>query len=54
MYVIYIYIYIYIYVSAYVHNYYIAVETVFYGNLGTEHKCPDYQSGLILQVSLYV
>ena len=29
------------------------VEPVYYGHLGTVHKCPDYQGVLIFQVSLY-
>ena len=29
------------------------VEPMCYGHLGTTHKCPDYQSVLIFQVSLY-
>ena len=28
------------------------VELVYYGHLGTNHKCPDYQGVLIFQVSL--
>ena len=29
------------------------MEPVYYGHLGTNHKCPDYQGVLISQVSLY-
>ena len=29
------------------------VEPVYYGYLGTNKKCPDYQGVLIFQVSLY-
>ena len=29
------------------------VEPVYYGHLGTDQKCPDYQGVLIFQVSLY-
>ena len=29
------------------------VEPVYYGHLGTNKKCPDYQGVLIFQVSLY-
>ena len=29
------------------------VEPVYYGNPGTNKKCPDYQGVLIFQVSLY-
>ena len=29
------------------------VEPVYYGHLGTNHKCHDYQGVLIFQVSLY-
>ena len=29
------------------------VEPVYYGHLGINKKCPDYQGVLILQVSLY-
>ena len=29
------------------------VEPVYYGHLGTDKQCPDYQSVLIFQVSLY-
>ena len=29
------------------------VEPVYYGHLGTNKKCPDYQDVLIFQVSLY-
>ena len=28
-------------------------EPVYYGHLGTNKKCPDYQGVLIFQVSLY-
>ena len=31
----------------------VCVEPVYYGHLGTTHKCPDYQGVLIVQVSLY-
>ena len=31
----------------------VCVEPVYYGHLGTNHKCPDYQGVLIVQVSLY-
>ena len=30
-----------------------SAHTVYYGHLGTNHKCPDYQGVLIFQVSLY-
>ena len=29
------------------------VEPVYYGHLGTNQRCPDYQGVLIFQVSLY-
>ena len=29
------------------------MEPVYYGHLGTNHKCPDYEGALIVQVSLY-
>ena len=29
------------------------VEPVYYGHLGTNQKCPDYQGILIFRVSLY-
>ena len=29
------------------------VEPVYYGHLGTNKKCPDYQGVLIFQVNLY-
>ena len=29
------------------------VEPLYYGHLGTNKKCPDYQGVLIFQVSLY-
>ena len=29
------------------------MEPVYYGHLGTNQKCPDYQGVLIFQVSLY-
>ena len=29
------------------------VEPVYYGHLGTNQRCPDYQGLLIFQVSLY-
>ena len=29
------------------------VKPVYYGHLGTNKKCPDYQAVLIFQVSLY-
>ena len=29
------------------------VKPVYYGHLGTEKKCPDYQGVLIVQVILY-
>ena len=29
------------------------VEPVYYGHLGTNQRCPDYQGVLIIQVSLY-
>ena len=29
------------------------VEPVYYGHLGTNQRCPDYQGILIFQVSLY-
>ena len=31
----------------------ITVEPVYYGHLGTDKKCPDYQGVLIFQVILY-
>ena len=35
------------------HNYIYIVEPVYYGHLGTNQRCPDYQGVLIFQVSLY-
>ena len=29
------------------------MEPVYYGHLGSNQKCPDYQGVLIVQVSLY-
>ena len=29
------------------------VEPVYYGHLGTNQRCPDYQGVLIFQISLY-
>ena len=29
------------------------MEPVYYGHLGTNQRCPDYQGVLIFQVSLY-
>ena len=40
----------------YIHDWYTpirAVEPVYYGHLGTNQSCPDYQGVLIFQVSLY-
>ena len=31
----------------------VTVEPVYYGHLGTNQRCPDYQGVLIFQVSLY-
>ena len=41
---------LYTYVCTYVC---ITVESVYYGHLGTNERCPDYQGILIFQVSLY-
>ena len=34
-------------------NYAYTVEPVYYGHLGTNQRCPDYQGVLIFQVSLF-
>ena len=35
------------------HTYIHTMEPVYYGHLGTNQRCPDYQGVLIFQVSLY-
>ena len=45
-----------LYVMYYVASYRystITVEPVYYGHLGTNQRCPDYQGVLIFQISLY-
>ena len=49
-----LYIYIYIYIYIYTHTHMYTVEpAVYYGHLGTNQKCPDYQGVLIFQVNLH-